>query len=185
MRSRWLLSSSMLCALLFGTAAEAQTRRHHRHRHRGAADAAAPRREADAGPRRAATPATPSTAPSTPRPPQPEDPPLFYAAPGYVPANPYRAGGSEGRHFGSVAENDILATMRTAPVRGNLRNYGNTSVNIRVDFPGPSTESCKPSEQRHEEHWRARSRRSGWTSSSGSSACRRGVRQVLGRPADR
>lgn len=156
MRSRWLLSSSMLCALLFGTAAEAQTRRHHRHRHRGAAEVAAPRRGAVApAPRRVATPATASPAPSTPRPPQPEDPPLFYAAPGYVPANPYRAGGSEGRHFGSVAENDILATMRTAPVRGNLRNYGNTSVNIRVDFPGPIDGSYKPSEQRHEEHWRA------------------------------
>jgi hypothetical protein len=147
MHRRWLLLSTMLCAMLVGTAANAQTRRHRRNRHRGAAEAPAPRAPVAA--------ATPTPAPSAPRPPQPEDPPLFYAPPGYVPANPYRAGGSEGRHFGVVAENDILATMRTAPVRGNLRNYGNTSVNIRVDFPGPIDGSYKPSEQRHEEHWRA------------------------------
>ncbi len=147
MRNRLLLSLTLFTALLASASAEAQTRRHRRHRHRG--DVAAPRSASNA------PAAVAPSAPRAPRPPQPEDPPLLYAQPGYVPANPYRAGGSEGRRFGAVPENDILATLRTAPVRGNLRNYGNTSVNIRVDFPGPIDGSYKPSEQRHEEHWRA------------------------------
>ena len=44
--------------------------------------------------------------------------------------------------------------LRNGPV-GRLRNYGNTSVNIRVDFPGPIDGSFKPSERLHEDHWRA------------------------------
>lgn len=140
-----------LCAMpLF---AGAQTRRHHRRRHRGDVAASTP-----PPPTRAPTVAPPApvaTPTPAPRPRAPEDAPILYAQPGYVPPNPYRGGSSEVRHFGDVLENDILATMRTAPVRGNLRNYGNTSVNIRVDFPGPIDGSYKPSEARHEEHWRA------------------------------
>ncbi len=144
MRRRWISTGLAMCALLFGPSAEAQTRRHRRNRHRG--DVAAPQHEPRAS-------ATPPAQPSQPA--QPDDAPLLYAAPGYAPPNPYRAGGSEGRRFGSVPEGEIVATLRTAPVRGRLRNYGNTSVNIKVDFPGAIDGSYKPSEHRHEEHWRA------------------------------
>lgn len=77
------------------------------------------------------------------------------ALPGTVPANPYRAGRAMGRRFGRVMEDEILAALRNGPAGGRLRNYGNTSVNIRVDFPGPIDGSFKPSERLHEEHWRA------------------------------
>lgn len=77
------------------------------------------------------------------------------APPGAVPENPYRAGRSAGRRFGAVLEDDILTALRNGPVGGRLRNYGNTSVNIRVDFPGPIDGSFKPSERLHESHWRA------------------------------
>jgi len=72
-----------------------------------------------------------------------------------VPDNPYRAGRVQGRRFGGVPEEEILDTLRNGPVGGRLRNYGNTSVNIRVDFPGPIDGSFKPSERLHEDHWRA------------------------------
>lgn len=143
----WLPTSLTVCALLLlSPSADAQTRRRHRRRYRGDTTAAL------AAP--AAAPALTTAAPP-PASAARDDVPILYAAPGYAPPNPYRAGGSVGRHFGPVPENDILATLRTAPVRGNLRNYGNTSVNIRVDFPGPIDGSYKPSELRHEEHWRA------------------------------
>jgi hypothetical protein len=76
------------------------------------------------------------------------------APPGTVPDNPYRAGRAEGRRFGAVSEEEILTALRNGPVGGRLRNYGNTSVNIRVDFPGAIDGSFKPSERLHEDHWR-------------------------------
>ncbi|MFO0607147.1 MAG: hypothetical protein U0324_28555 [Polyangiales bacterium] len=88
-------------------------------------------------------------------PPEEHDLRPVVAPPGSVPDNPYRAGRAEGRRFGVIPEEEILTALRNGPVGGRLRNYGNTSVNIRVDFPGPIDGSFKPSERLHEDHWRA------------------------------
>jgi len=87
-------------------------------------------------------------------PPEEHDARPVVAPPGTVPDNPYRAGRTAGRRFGDVPEEEILTALRNGPVGGRLRNYGNTSVNIRVDFPGPIDGSFKPSERLHEDHWR-------------------------------
>lgn len=154
MRGRNALTSLLILASLHAAAgADAQTRRSRRRRHRGEATATAEHR-----PSQPPSPApSQPPAPSTPRPaliPVSDDRPVL-APPGSVPFNPYRAGRAEGRTYGTVPEDDILAALRNAPLQGNFRNYGNTSVNIRVDFPGPIDGSYKPSEARHEEHWRA------------------------------
>jgi hypothetical protein len=158
----------VVSALLFLGPGEAlgQTRRQHRHRHRGEAAAVAPNTSRTHHHTTAsATPAPTVPAPTvqapaptpvvaTPRPAPAGPAPVLFALPGYAPPNPYIAGRDSGRHFGSVSEDEILATLANAPVRGNLRNYGNTSVNLRVDFPGPVDGSYKPSEIAHNEHWR-------------------------------
>jgi hypothetical protein len=140
-RAAWL-SLGVAALVVVAGEADAQPRRRSR------------RRVAPSGVVARAAPAR-STAAPTPTPAPPPDAPIFMAVPGAVPPNPYLAGRDARRRFGRVLEDDILATLANAPVRGNLRNYGNTSVNLRVDFPGAIDGSYKPSELNHAEHWRA------------------------------
>lgn len=176
--------SVLLYVLLSGALGAGQTRRRHRQRHRGADGSASAAPRVRPTPPPATPPApTPPPPPPTPLPgeePLVADmvfaptPPIaangalvaplvpadehdarpVVAPPGTVPDNPYRAGRVEGRRFGDVSEEEILTALRNGPVGGRLRNYGNTSVNIRVDFPGPIDGSFKPSERLHEDHWR-------------------------------
>ncbi|MEZ4406484.1 MAG: hypothetical protein R3A52_08420 [Polyangiales bacterium] len=71
-----------------------------------------------------------------------------------IPPNPYAQANSLGRRYGALDEADIIAALRSAPIRG-AREVGNTSINLHCDLEGDIDGAYKPSERRHAEHWRA------------------------------
>lgn len=104
-----------------------------------------------------AAPTPPTPAPSPPTPAAAPTPPATAvtggapAEPPPVPPNPYDLGS---RHYGDLAEEDIVRALTSAPIQ-SARNVGNTSVNLRCDLAGDIDGAFKPAETRHVDHWRA------------------------------